>query len=50
MSALDRWNIDADEEINLPLKVLNNYFTVGVDAEACLKFHSERGKRPWLVR
>ncbi|CAG5110072.1 Oidioi.mRNA.OKI2018_I69.chr2.g4517.t1.cds [Oikopleura dioica] len=46
VSALDRWNIDADEEINLPLKVLNNYFTVGVDAEACLKFHSEREQNP----
>ncbi|CBY38495.1 unnamed protein product [Oikopleura dioica] len=46
ITALDRWNIDASEETNLPLKVLNNYFTVGVDAEACLKFHSEREQNP----
>ena len=41
---MDRWHIDSsDPTIDLPLNVMNNYFSIGVDAAACLKFHSERG-------
>ena len=46
---MDRWFIDSadhanDSSNNLPLNVMNNYFSIGVDATACLKFHSERGR------
>ena len=42
---MDRWHIDSsDPTIDLPLNVMNNYFSIGVDAAACLKFHSERGR------
>ena len=42
---MDRWHIETtDENVKLPLNVMNNYFSIGVDAMACLKFHSERGQ------
>jgi len=44
---LDRWNIEVDEgDIKLPLNVINNYISMGVDAEACYKFHTEREANP----
>ena len=47
---LDRWNIEVDEgDIKLPLNVINNYISMGVDAEACYKFHTERGKNKLFI-
>jgi diacylglycerol kinase (ATP) len=60
---LDRWNIttkvmktddnsksDSKSEVKskLPLKVLNNYFSIGADAKIALDFHSAREKNPEL--
>lgn len=52
---MDRWQIeviDANPEDkkphqdSIPYNIINNYFSVGVDAAICVKFHLEREKNP----
>ncbi|EEB18661.1 Diacylglycerol kinase beta, putative [Pediculus humanus corporis] len=52
---LDRWQIDVTEDPSvdpkeigdpIPYNIINNYFSVGVDAAICVKFHLEREKCP----
>lgn len=55
---LDRWSITvSDEEKDkseplirdsdkVPYNIINNYFSIGVDAAICSKFHAEREKNP----
>jgi diacylglycerol kinase (ATP) len=63
VNKLDRWTIkttlllnnnnnggqdNKEAKDNLPLNVLNNYFSIGADAKIALDFHSAREKNPEL--
>jgi len=50
---MDRWQIEVDQkdekkpnQDSIPYNIINNYFSVGVDAAICVKFHMEREKNP----
>lgn len=55
---MDRWSIeltDVQESTQIetknnadkiPYNIINNYFSIGVDAAICVKFHLEREKNP----
>lgn len=55
---MDRWYIELSDtepsqdpnqnnsESRIPYNIINNYFSIGVDAAICVKFHLEREKNP----
>ncbi|KAF5281824.1 hypothetical protein FQA39_LY05038 [Lamprigera yunnana] len=54
---LDRWLIEVTDseplepslneaDSRIPYNIINNYFSIGVDAAICVKFHLEREKNP----
>ncbi|CAG0881674.1 unnamed protein product [Darwinula stevensoni] len=48
---LDRWSIQVSEAArepgdSIPYNIINNYFSIGVDAAICVKFHLERERNP----
>ncbi|XP_051860691.1 diacylglycerol kinase 1 [Drosophila albomicans] len=38
--------VQSDKDCTVPYNIINNYFSVGVDAAICVKFHLEREKNP----
>lgn len=57
---LDRWELKVEKNVelqgsedgkdNLPLNVVNNYFSFGVDAHIALEFHEARGTTRFIFR
>ncbi|ROT84296.1 Diacylglycerol kinase beta [Penaeus vannamei] len=54
---MDRWHIEVSEQTGthedmdevadkIPYNIVNNYFSIGVDAAICVKFHLERERNP----
>ncbi|KAF4522811.1 hypothetical protein B566_EDAN008072 [Ephemera danica] len=53
---MDRWQIEIMDQLDegpgmppgdpIPYNIINNYFSIGVDAAICVKFHLEREKNP----
>ncbi|KAG1676591.1 Diacylglycerol kinase beta [Nymphon striatum] len=52
---MDRWQIEISHQENtedgekadtIPYNIINNYFSIGVDASIAMKFHMEREKHP----
>ncbi len=55
---MDRWEIEvvphqsvddgcgSEPSDSIPYTIFNNYFSIGVDAAICVKFHMEREKNP----
>ncbi|KAK8733741.1 hypothetical protein OTU49_006462, partial [Cherax quadricarinatus] len=54
---MDRWHIEVSEQSatqeddqivgdKIPYNIVNNYFSIGVDAAICVKFHLERERNP----
>ena len=55
---MPRWSISVSDEEKeksepllrendkIPFNIINNYFSIGVDAAICSKFHMEREKNP----
>ncbi|XP_055853989.1 diacylglycerol kinase 1 isoform X2 [Episyrphus balteatus] len=38
--------VQSEKDCSAPYNIINNYFSVGVDAAICVKFHLEREKNP----
>ncbi|CAH1401650.1 unnamed protein product [Nezara viridula] len=50
---MDRWQVEVLNQAEgspsgdpIPYNIINNYFSIGVDAAICVKFHLEREKNP----
>uniref|UniRef100_A0A8C2WZ15 Diacylglycerol kinase n=1 Tax=Cyclopterus lumpus TaxID=8103 RepID=A0A8C2WZ15_CYCLU len=43
---LDRWNLNVEANLELPIDVFNNYFSLGFDAHVTLGFHESREANP----
>lgn len=49
---LDRWNLNLSDSTGnlLETKVLNNYFSIGIDAKIALQFHEKRNSNPEMFK